>query len=257
MVQKDSYPHGSFNWVDVCTTDTEVAKSFYSELFGLDFQDDSADEDNIYTIGYKNGLPVLGMMTKTPDMTAGGMPDCWETYISVDDIEKTVAAIPEAGGRLLGPVMNAASGAGRLAVIADPNGAVAILWQPIGSHGACLIKEHGTLSWNELVVNDVDAAMDFYCALLGWSTEPLDDDGLIGIRCGDSGEIIGSATLAPPGVPSHWSVYFAVNDCDATVQHVLRLGGQVIVPASTQRSGRTAQVADNQGAMFWITTCES
>ena len=74
------------------------------------------------------------------------IPDCWEIYISVDDIESAVATVSTSGSRLLGPVMGAPCGGGRLVVVADPIGAIVILWQPLKHHGACLVKEHGTTS---------------------------------------------------------------------------------------------------------------
>lgn len=257
MPERDEYPHGVFNWVDLCTTDTDAAKAFYSELFGLGFEDEPADDGGVYTVGYKNGLPVLGIMAQTPDMCEQGMPCCWETYIKVDDADTAAAAVPSAGGRLLGPVTDVASGAGRLAVFQDPTGAVAVLWQPLDHAGARLVKEHGTMSWNELVTTDVDRAMGFYSSVLGWSAEPMGEGGLAGIRHGGDGEIIGTVAPAPPGVPSNWAVYFEMDDCDAAVEGCLGLGGRVAVPASDQAFGRTAMLADGQGAVFWVITCRN
>ncbi|MDE0268390.1 MAG: hypothetical protein OXI96_05050 [Acidimicrobiaceae bacterium] len=140
-------------------------------------------------------------------------------------------------------------------MVADPTGAIVILWQPLKHHGACLVKEHSTTSWNELVTNDVGAAMGFYSVLLGWSGEPMGDSGLVGVRHAGSGGIIGSVTSASEGVVSHWSVYFAVDDCDAIVRHALRFGGRVVVPAADMTSGRAAQLADKHGVIFWVMDC--
>ena len=125
-----------------------------------------------------------------------------------------------------------------------------ILWEPMNHYGAHLVDEHGTMCWNELLTSDVDAALGFFSALLGWTGVSMGGGELKGIRRGE--EIIGTVSPAPEGVPSHWAVYFAVDDCDAAVEKCVRLGGQVVVPAMDQAPGRMAQLADDQGAMFWI-----
>ena len=54
-------------------------------------------------------------------------------------------------------------------------------------------------------------------------------------------------------VPSHWMVYFAVSDCDATAQKAAALGGQLVYgPADIPSVGRFAVVCDPTGAMFSI-----
>ena len=85
----------------------------------------------------------------------------------------------------------------------------------------------------------------------------IDSDGsncgsTVGIRLGN--DFIASATPAPEGAPPHWEVLFAVDDCDAVVEHCGRLGGQTVVPAMDQPPGRMAMLADDQGAMFWVIT---
>ena len=252
MPERDSYAHGEFNWVDLCADDPAKAKEFYSALFGLSFLDETDDSGNVYTLGLKNDRPVVGLMEKPPEMAQAGVPNVWETYIKVDDIDAALAKVGPAGGTPMGPVMQA-SEAGRLAVVADPTGAVVVLWEPIDHQGAHLRDEHGTQCWNELVSSDVDAALAFYSEVLGWTSVPLSMNEMVGIRRGD--DMIGSA--GPPfmeGIPTHWSVYFAVDDCDATVAQCQSLGGSVTVPPMDMPPGRMAQLMDNQGAIFWVIT---
>jgi predicted enzyme related to lactoylglutathione lyase len=54
----------------------------------------------------------------------------------------------------------------------------------------------------------------------------------------------------PEGVPSHWQVYFHVEDVDAAVARTVELGGAVVVPAKDTPYGRVAQATDSTGAMF-------
>jgi predicted enzyme related to lactoylglutathione lyase len=54
-------------------------------------------------------------------------------------------------------------------------------------------------------------------------------------------------------MPSNWSVYFAVEDCDASAKKVKSLGGTVLMPPSDiPRVGRFAAVQDPQGAYLTV-----
>jgi predicted enzyme related to lactoylglutathione lyase len=57
---------------------------------------------------------------------------------------------------------------------------------------------------------------------------------------------------APPQMPSHWLVYFAVDDIDAAAERVGALGGQVMMPRVQSPAGVLSIVADPQGAPFAI-----
>ena len=252
MPERESYNHGVFNWTDLCVDDPERAKEFYAALFGLSFLDETDAHGNVYSLGQKNDRPVVGVMVKPAEMAEAGIPNVWETYIKVDDADAALAASVAAGGTAMGPVMQATD-AGRLAVVADPTGGVVVLWEPIDHQGAHLVNEHGTLCWNELVTSDVAAATAFYSEVLGWTTVPLGMNDMVGIRQG--ADMIGTISPLPAeGVPTHWAVYFAVDDCDATVAQCQSLGGSVTVPAMDMPPGRMAQLADNQGAIFWVIT---
>jgi predicted enzyme related to lactoylglutathione lyase len=55
------------------------------------------------------------------------------------------------------------------------------------------------------------------------------------------------------GMPTAWAPYFAVADCDATVDKIKSLGGKVYMgPHEIPNVGRFAVCADPQGAMFNI-----
>jgi len=252
MPEVDGYVHGDFSWVDLCTEEPDKAKEFYSALFGLTFHDELEGSQVVYTLGLKGEKPVLGLLEKPQQMCEMGIPNVWETYISVDNADEALAMVGPAGGTPMGPVMEP-SGAGRMAVVADPTGAVVMLWEALGQDGAALKSEHGTLCWNQLLTSDVDKALAFYSEVLGWTPIPLDMEGSMGIS--HNGEMIGSAGPLPmEGIPPHWAVYFAVDDCDATAAQCGELGGQVIVPPMDTPPGRMAQLMDDTGAMFWVIT---
>jgi len=56
----------------------------------------------------------------------------------------------------------------------------------------------------------------------------------------------------PAEVPSHWGVYFAVDDADAMVERAKELGASVMVPAMDIEPGRFAGLIDPIGASFYV-----
>ena len=60
------------------------------------------------------------------------------------------------------------------------------------------------------------------------------------------------AHAAGEGEPPGWSVWFAVDDCDAAAARATELGATVLVPPNDMDFGRGAVLADPHGAMFGI-----
>ena len=56
----------------------------------------------------------------------------------------------------------------------------------------------------------------------------------------------------PPEVPPHWSVCFAVADCDAAVAKARTLGATITMEPMDMPIGRFAAVIDPQGASFTV-----
>jgi uncharacterized protein len=64
-------------------------------------------------------------------------------------------------------------------------------------------------------------------------------------------------TSLPEGTPAVWEVYLGVEDTDASLATVERLGGTVLEPAVDTPHGRMAKVADPTGATFRVITASS
>jgi uncharacterized protein len=107
---------GTINWNELITTDQAVA-GFYHEVAGLttSTMDMGTGE---YTLFEADGQMVGG--TTPPQMP--GVPSHWHVYFGVADADATVAKAGELGGSVLVPPFD--SPVGRMAVIADPHGAV-------------------------------------------------------------------------------------------------------------------------------------
>jgi predicted enzyme related to lactoylglutathione lyase len=66
--------------------------------------------------------------------------------------------------------------------------------------------------------------------------------------------IMDATAWLPEGVPAHWSIYWQVDDADATVATVKDLGGSLVADAEDTPYGRLATVADPAGAQFKLRT---
>ena len=198
----------------------------------------------------------------------------WKTYIWVDSAEETVAKVLAAGGSVLMEPFDVPE-AGRMAVVADPEGAAFCLWQAGRHRGAQVVNEPGSLNFNSLNTRDAEGAKAFYGTVFGWETLDLDaaamwtlpgycdyleksDPGLRA-RIAEMGALEGFedvvAAMNPiaaeeADVPAHWGVTFAVEDADATAERAVELGGRVLVPPFDAPWVRMTVLADPQGATF-------
>ena len=169
MPERTEYVPGTPNWVDLQTTDQAAAKSFYASLFGWTYEDMPMDEEggSVYTMARLKGRDV-GAIAPLGDMAAAGVPPHWNTYVSVSDVDATTALVAPAGGTVMMPPFDVLD-AGRMAVIADPTGAVLNLWQAKNHVGAAIVNEANSWSWNELLTPDLSKATAFYNKVLGWT----------------------------------------------------------------------------------------
>jgi len=249
------YAQGTPSWVDLATTDVEDAKRFYSALFGWSFRTDTGEWGS-YTMCFLREKAVAGLMEQPRDQQNQGVPPHWITYITVENVDETATKIPGAGGTTVVPPMDVLE-SGRMLVAQDPAGAFTSFWEPKDHVGAQIANEPGTLSWNELQVNDVEAAKAFYESVLGIETQTTDMGGgsfyttfVVGGR-----SVAGMMEIQKEWgpVPPHWDVYFAVEDTDATIEKAKARGGDVLVPAmDIPKVGRFAGLQDPQGAVFYV-----
>lgn len=245
---------GTFSWAELATTDAKAAKAFYGSLLGWTFDDMPAGPDMIYSMSkvgkeHAAALYQMGAAMK-------GVPPHWDSYITVEDVDASAKKAVAAGGKLVKEPFDVMD-VGRMAVVADPTGAVFCLWTAKKHIGAGVIHDPGAMTWNELYTDDVDRAGKFYTTVLGWTTEAF-DMGPMGTytlfnRPGVKGNAGGMMKLMPnmQGVPPHWLVYFAVEDCDASAKKAKDLGGKVLMdPMDIPNIGRFAVAQDPAGAVF-------
>jgi len=260
-----AYPHGLFTWTDISLPDPAGGSKFYADLFGWKADDQHDPDGNyIYTMFSKGGKATAGLGPQPPGMADAGIPPMWNSYLTVDNVDDTIEKWTAAGGSVMVPAMDVMS-SGRMAFVADPQGAIVALWQAGDHVGAEVFNEHGAMTWNELATRDSAAAREFYGTALGWEFEEFvgADPGeywLIVVPAKTGGGVLsvdhyngGIITMDenwPAELPSHWMVYFNVDDTDDAVARLLEHGGKVSVPAFDTRAGRIAVVGDPQGGSF-------
>ena len=258
------YPNGLPGWVDLATPDQAGATAFYCELFGWTAEDEPTDAGTTYTMLRKDGRLVAGLGPQPPDQQSAGVPSAWMVYVLVGDAGEVVAATPDAGGSVVVPAFDVMT-SGRMAVVADPSGAVLGLWQPREHQGAELFNVPGAFSWAELQTRDIAAALPYYEEVFGWRWEATDVGGSPHVVAhldakGEAAEgvdtSVAGAMSTPPGVPdeapSVWGVYFTVTDCDAAVAATTEAGGSLVAGPMDIDMGRWALLADPYGAMFYV-----
>jgi predicted enzyme related to lactoylglutathione lyase len=89
---------GHIGWHELLASNGEEAFRFYSELFGWT-KAEAVDMGamGIYQIFATSGVPVGGMMTKTPQMPV----PAWLYYFNVEAVDAAVERVKKAGGRIV------------------------------------------------------------------------------------------------------------------------------------------------------------
>ncbi|HEV7655693.1 MAG TPA: VOC family protein [Mycobacteriales bacterium] len=248
MSERNGYPQGVPCWADVATDDPEAGRAFYAALFGWEWEVNPDPSFGGYSMALLRGKKVVGLAGKMD----ASQPSAWTPYLAVDDADKFAAAVPDAGGTMVSPVMDI-EGAGRMALATDPAGAVFGVWQQQEHRGSELVDEPGTVVWNELISSDLDAAGAFFAATLGVAFEDMDTggDGVYKLLQVD-GRTVGGATPLLPEMSPHWGIWFEVADADATLARAQELGGSVYRAVEQTPQGPRAVLVDPQGVAFGV-----
>jgi len=117
----DAYKqHGAFSWSELIVDDVDSAIGFYTEVIGWEIEEMEMPQNKYYVLK-SDGVPVGGIMGKPEGSEQ--IPDNWGTYITVNDVDETLAKAEAAGGKSVYPPMDV-PGVGRMCAIADRSGAV-------------------------------------------------------------------------------------------------------------------------------------
>lgn len=116
---------GCFTWNELQTRDPETTAAFYAELFGWEMEPQEEDGRLAYVIIKNAGSSNGGIMPMGEQH--GDAPPYWLTYFTVTSCDAAAAKVGELGGEVLAGPLDL--GAGRIAVLSDPQGAVFAIFE--------------------------------------------------------------------------------------------------------------------------------
>lgn len=246
---------GTPTWTDLSITSEQTAE-FYRAVFGWDLIE-AGEGMGGYRLIKADGTLVGGMTDVTrmdPEMPS---PIVWDVFLAVDDADARVARAVEHGGRVLLPPVDIGSTA-RHALIEDSSGARVGLWQAGELPGYDFTMAPGTPVWCELMASNYDSAVEFYRDVFDFDVAVM-SDGSDGFRYATNGEgdaavcgIFDAAGILGSEDKPYWRVYFAVQNIDAAIEAIIASGGAVLDGPTDSPFGRSATVADPEGATFQI-----
>lgn len=254
---------GSFIWYELMTTDADAAGRFYSAVVpGWRFGERMPGDIDYRAIQRGDGGNAGGVLRLDDSMRTHGARPMWLGYVNVGNVDDSVAAIERAGGKALMPAFDVPN-VGRIAMVADPQGAPFYVMKPIPPDGrekeasdVFSPDQPQRVRWNELSTTDPDAALDFYKRQFGWGQEGDMDMGEMGkyrfIQSGTTN--LGAVMRKPPQLPiSLWTYYIGVENIDRAVEAIKAGDGQVLNGPMEIPGGEFAlNGLDPQGASFGL-----
>lgn len=257
--------HGDFIWYELLTPDADAAADFYGKVVGWSSR--AADQPGMdYRLfsARPGGDPaddVGGCMAITNDMAQHGARPMWLGYIGVDDVDETAERVTAAGGSVQMPAMDI-DGVGRMAMVADPQGAAMYVMRGVSdetSHSfAATEPKPGHCAWNELASDDPAAGKRFYAALFGWEQDGDLDMGPLGkyefLWVSAKRFMLGAVMPTMPEMPrSAWTFYFRVPDIDRAAQTIRASGGTLLAePMEIPGGDFSLTATDPHGAVFGL-----
>jgi len=246
---------GRFVWYELLAADPAAALAFYPKVtgWGVDTFTGLGEPYQMWTLG---GVPLGGTMALPAEAKQAGVPPHWLAYVGTPDVDATVAQAKGLGASVHLPPMDIPT-VGRIAVLADPQGASFAVYAPASAPPPAGPPRIGEFSWHELATTDPAAAFAFYSTLFGWEKKGEGHDmGPLGIY-----QEYGPKDSPPVGgihrkpedmpAPSHFLLYVRVRDLEGTLKAVEQGGGRLLNgPMDVPGGDRIAQCLDSQGTAF-------
>jgi uncharacterized protein len=244
----DAVEPGRFVWRDLMTKDMASAKQFYGELFGWRFEN-ARRGDRPYVLARRATIPIAGIVDISGNADAGSQ---WLTYMSVSDVDKSVAFVQAERGKVLVEPRDLPMA--RVAVVTDPEGAPLGLAQFRRSVPDPSEPSPHHFFWQEYLARDAEQALVFYKRLAGYESVLQESRLDVEYHVLRSTRSRAGLFRLPPqiaGVQPNWLLYVLVSDPAASAARAAALGGRVVVPAAPERrNGSLAVIADPGGAVL-------
>jgi uncharacterized protein len=239
--------NGKFFWFENVAADPDRAKGFYGELFGWTIQSLPMGTDS-YDMITNAGKPIGGYTR-----AEGKTPSHWTSYLRVEDVDASVAKVKAAGGQVIEAAFDVPT-VGRMAKVADPQGATFWVMRGENDEVADGAPAVGRFDWNELWARDAAKAVGFYTKVFGHTSREMPmEHGAYHILSSGGEDRAGVMTASRPDVPPMWLPYVTVADTDTTASRAVKLGGKVhLPPTDIPNVGRFAVLGDPNGATIAV-----
>lgn len=247
-------PASPFVWYELMTSDLPAAETFYKAVVGWNTEPLGGTEMP-YIQAKVGETGVAGLMNIPPDAAAMGAPPAWVGYIYAADVDAATESVKGAGGQVFRAPSDIPN-IGRFSVVTDPQGAVFMLFQPVGAAGGEGFQAGtpGTIGWRELYANDWEKAFAFYAGQFGWTKDQAIEMGPMGTYqlFSIDGQQSGGMMNKPAEMPSPaWGYYFNVDAIDAAAARVTQNKGQILMgPMEVPGGSWIINCIDPQGAYF-------
>lgn len=183
-----------------------------------------------YHMQMLNGLEAASIYQQGEEEKGQEVPPHCNIYFTVDDVDQIAVKAKDSGAIVIFGPMDV-FGAGRMAMLQDPQGAFFALWQPKEHIGSRVKGETGTVMWNEFMTGDPAGATRFYSGLLGIGSSKMPgpvDYTLLKIGETDVAGVMAISEEMEP-IPLHWAVDFGVDDVDGIAKRADSLGGTIVM----------------------------
>ncbi|HEX3151108.1 MAG TPA: VOC family protein [Gemmataceae bacterium] len=242
---------GEFCWINMLTPQPDAARDFFGKLLGWTYFEMPGLGHGIKV----GGEDIGGLFDLNGPQTPPGLPPHIGVMVKVDSVDATCEKVKALGGsvKMAFDIM----GNLRMGSCVDPTGGHFDLWEPKQKHGTEVDSHlHGAPCWFETLTSDADRATKFYTELFGWQADVKSMPGYqyTVLNQGDM-QVAGLMQISPEmgSFPSHWGVYFTVNDTDATAELAAKLGGNIcLAPRDIPNVGRFAGIKSPQGVLFYV-----
>jgi predicted enzyme related to lactoylglutathione lyase len=243
---------GKFVWFEHVSKDAKRAQGFYGEVLGWRVQ------------AFPMGAFTYEMILtgEALDTMIGGyaapkherQPSHWISYVSVEDVDAAAKLATANGGKVLEAPYDTPE-VGRMARIADPQGAELCLFKSINGDPPDTQGADRRFFWNELHTSDPQKALAFYEKVVGFSHRGMDmgPGGVYHIVSKGGVERGGVTHHLQSGAAPHWLPYVSVDDTDATIARAKKNGATIpMPPEDIPGVGRFGVLQDPTGALLAI-----
>lgn len=122
--------NGAPAWFELVTKDYDAALPFYRDVFGWELATLSDSDEFRYSTGRFGGEDLAGIFDASKALPAE-VPSHWQMFVQVDDTDAAVARVRELDGAVLSEPWDTEYG--RMAQVADPNGARFMISGPVAA----------------------------------------------------------------------------------------------------------------------------